>query len=175
MIYQWFYQTPKKFDNIILNSDGEFLTELHFTNSSEIIECTANCMTKFLPIFAETCHWLDIYFSGKNPNFIPKYKVISPTPFRQIVSEIMCDISFGQTLTYKDIADRVAKKQNITKMSSQAVGGAVGWNPICIIVPCHRVVGKDGNLTGYGGGMKNKIALLDHEGNNMQNFFLPKT
>lgn len=179
MTYQWFYQTPSEFDDIILSGDGEFLTGLYFANSPNISNYTKNhtisCTTRLLPIFAETCRWLDIYFSGKNPDFTPKYQIIDATPFRQIVSEIMRGIPFGQTLTYKDIAGRVAKKRGVIKMSSQAVGGAVGWNPICIIIPCHRVVGKNGNLTGYGGGMRNKIALLAHEGNNMQNFFLPKT
>lgn len=86
----------------------------------------------------------------------------------------MNTIPYGKTITYNDIAKSIAKKRNISKMSGQAVGGAVGWNPICIIIPCHRVVGATGNLTGYGGGLNNKIELLKIEKNNMQEFHLPK-
>ena len=86
------------------------------------------------------------------------------TPFRRMVSEEMRHLPFGSTATYGDIAKRIAAKLGKSRMSAQAVGGAVGWNPICIIIPCHRVIGAGGNLTGYGGGMKNKIALLKHEG-----------
>ena len=89
------------------------------------------------------------------------------TPFRKEVSEIMCQIPFGKTVTYGEIAAAIAKKHGIEKMSAQAVGGAVGWNPIGIIVPCHRVVGANGSLTGYGGGLHNKIALLRLEGHNI--------
>lgn len=122
---------------------------------------------KNLPIFEETCKWLDIYFSGKNPNFTPKYKIKGTTEFRQEVIDIMNTIPYGKTITYNDIAKRIAKEKNIEKMSAQAVGGAVGWNPICIIIPCHRVVGTSGSLTGYGGGMNNKISLLKLEGMNI--------
>ena len=80
------------------------------------------------------------------------------TPFRKAVLDIVSEIPFGQTMTYGDVAKRLGIK------SAQAVGGAVGWNPICLIVPCHRVMGANGNLTGYGGGLHNKIALLKHEG-----------
>ena len=86
----------------------------------------------------------------------------------------MKNIPYGKTITYNDIAKSIAQKRNISKMSSQAVGGAVGWNPICITIPCHRVVGTNGNLTGYGGGLNNKIELLKIEKNNMQDFHLPK-
>ena len=86
------------------------------------------------------------------------------TPFRHLVSEEMKRLPFGTVVTYGDIAKRIAAKLGKSRMSAQAVGGAVGWNPICIIIPCHRVIGAGGKLTGYGGGMKNKIALLKHEG-----------
>ena len=103
------------------------------------------------------------YFSGKNPDFKPKYKIENLTPFREEVYHIMNSIPFGKTLTYSDISKIIAKNRGIKRMSSQAVGGAVGWNPICIIIPCHRVVGSNGNLICYGGGIKNKAALLTHE------------
>ena len=125
-------------------------------------------------IFKETCKWLDIYFSGKNPDFIPKYKLKNSTPFRGEVTEVMKSIPYGSTISYHDIAKIIASNRGLKRMSSQAVGGAVGWNPICIIIPCHRVVGTNGSLTGYGGGIKNKIALLTLEQNDMNKFFVPK-
>ena len=86
----------------------------------------------------------------------------------------MNSIEYGKTVTYNDISKIIAEKRGIKRMSSQAVGGAVGWNPICIIIPCHRVVGTNGSLTGYGGGIKNKVALLTLERNDMSKFFIPK-
>lgn len=86
----------------------------------------------------------------------------------------MMKIPFGKTLTYGDIAKKIAAERGIEKMSAQAVGRAVGWNPVCIIVPCHRVVGSNGSLTGYGGGIKNKIALLRNEGIDVEKFSIPK-
>lgn len=105
-------------------------------------------------IFDEVTRWLDIYFSGKNPDFIPKYKIQNLTPFRKLVIDSMIKIPYGETITYNDIAKTIARKKGIKKMSAQAVGGTVGWNPICIIIPCHRVVGSNDNLTGYGGGIQ---------------------
>lgn len=124
--------------------------------------------------FEETCKWLDIYFSGKEPDFTPKYKVNNLTDFRKEVIEIMNTIPFGETITYNDIAKIIAKRHGIKRMSAQAVGGAVGWNPICIIIPCHRVIGANRALTGYGGGIKNKLSLLKNEGNDISKYFLPK-
>ena len=118
---------------------------------------------KNLPVFNDVRRWLDIYFSGKEPDFTPDYRIDGMTPFRRDVFEILLKIPFGKTVTYGEIAAEIAKKRNIAKMSAQAVGGAVGWNPVCIIVPCHRVIGADGSLTGYGGGITNKIALLKLE------------
>ena len=86
----------------------------------------------------------------------------------------MNSIEYGKVITYNDISKIIAEKRGINRMSSQAVGGAVGWNPICIIIPCHRVVGTNGSLTGYGGGIKNKIELLKLEKNDMSKFFIPK-
>lgn len=86
----------------------------------------------------------------------------------------MNTIPYGRTITYNDISKIIAQKRGSKRMSSQAVGGAVGWNPICIIIPCHRVVGTNGSLTGYGGGLNNKIALLTLENVNMDKYFIPK-
>ena len=153
------YHTPEGFDNLLMRFDGEVLTGLCFEGSRDESKTAELRMSAALPsVFHDTCRWLDIYFSGHQPDFTPAYRLDGLTPFRKSVSEIMCEIPFGQTMTYGEIAKRL--KIN----SAQAVGGAVGWNPICLIVPCHRVIGANGNLTGYGGGMENKIALLRLEG-----------
>ena len=156
-MYNYIYKTPKQFSNIILTSDGEFLTGLCFINTSKESDNTN------LPIFKETIKWLDIYFSGNIPNFIPKYKLDSLTPFQKEVLEITKNIPYGKIITYKKIADTIAKRKNIKKMSAQAVGQALKYNPICIIIPCHRVIGSNNKLTGYNGGIKNKIELLKLE------------
>lgn len=167
-------KTPNEFDDIMLNSDGQYLTGLWFINSIDIFEKETSCKEKKLPIFVETCKWLDICFSGKDPGFEPKYKINNSTLFRNMVIDIINKIPFRKTITYSDISKEIVQIRGIEKMSSQAVGGAVGWNPICIIIPCHRVVGKNGSLTGYGGGMSNKVALLKLENNDMANFIIPK-
>lgn len=174
MTYKSIYKTPEGFTDIYMNSDGEYLTGLWFDGSRDSSKHTTDCEEKELPIFKETAKWLDIYFSGKNPDFTPKYKINNLTPFRKEVINIMNTIQFGEVLTYNDIAKIIAKHRKINKMSAQAVGGAVGWNPICIIIPCHRVVGANGSLTGYGGGINNKVSLLRLEGNNMDKYFVPK-
>lgn len=174
MIYKCTYETPKEFSNMIMNSDGEYLTGLWFEDSRDSSKHKINCEEKNLPVFNETKKWLDLYFSGKVPDFTPKYKIENLTPFRKEVIDIMNTISYGKTLTYNDISKIIAKNRGIKKMSAQAVGGAVGWNPICIIIPCHRVVGTNGSLTGYGGGIKNKVELLKLENNDMSKYFIPK-
>lgn len=174
MTYKYIYKTPEKLSNMIMNSDGEFLTGLWFEDSRDTSKHELNREEKELPIFKEVSRWLDIYFSGKNPDFTPKYKINNLTPFRKEVVDIMNTIEYGKLLTYNDISKIIAKNRNIEKMSSQAVGGAVGWNPICIIVPCHRVVGTNGSLTGYGGGINNKVELLKLEGIDMSKYFIPK-
>lgn len=117
-----------------------------------------------LGIFASAKSWLNDYFAGKQPDI----KALSLAPigseFRQSVWKILCEIPYGATISYGDIAQKIAQKLGKQNMSAQAVGGAVGHNPISIIIPCHRVVGKNNNLTGYAGGIDKKIALLKHEG-----------
>ena len=158
------YRTPNGFDDMIMSSDGEVLTGLRFINPQNQSKHTMDREEKELPVFCGTKEWLDIYFSGKCPDFTPAYRIDRLTPFRKEVSDIMQLIPFGHTMTYGGIAALIAQKRGIRKMSAQAVGGAVGWNPICIIIPCHRVLGAGRSLTGYGGGIKNKIALLKLEG-----------
>lgn len=161
-MYYYCYETPRGIDNIIMTCDDEALTGLYF-EGREPLDVNA-CGNKQTEIFKETSRWLDIYFSGKNPNFTPPYKILNSTPFRAEVIKIMEKIPFGKVISYNDIAKEIAKKRGIKRMSAQAVGGAVGSNPICIIIPCHRVVGSSGYLTGYGGGIDNKLSLLQNEG-----------
>ena len=183
MLYIHHYHTPEGFDDLVMCSNGKVLTGLWFEGSreddkrvSDLVE-THNFAS--LPsVFNDTIRWLDTYFSGCQPDFTPAYHIDNMTPFRKLVSKIMCEIPFGQIMTYGEIAKRIVETFQETspsprKMSAQAVGGAVGWNPICLIVPCHRVVGANGNLTGYGGGMNNKIALLEFEGHDMSQFSVP--
>lgn len=123
-------------------------------------------------LLEEAKGWLDIYFSGREPDFCPPLRYDS-TPFRKMVCDIMRSIPYGETMTYGEIAAEVEKETGIKKMSAQAVGGAVGHNPISILIPCHRVVGKDGSLTGYGGGISRKVQLLTLERVDMTHFFIP--
>lgn len=160
-IFTIHYPTPEAFDDLLVSTDGEALTGLWFKGSRD--ERRRNIMelsnVKALPpVVKDTFRWLDIYFTGCQPDFIPAYRLEQATPFRKAVVDTMCEIPFGQTVTYGEIAKRLGIR------SAQAVGGAVGWNPIGIIIPCHRVMGADGSLTGYGGGLHNKVALLRLEG-----------
>lgn len=173
-VYKYLYKTPEGFSDMMMNSDGEYLTGLWFEGSRDSSKHVTDCEIKELDIFKQTCAWLDTYFEGKNPDFIPQYKIHNLTLFRKDVIDIMNEIRYGQTVTYNDISKKIAEKRGIKRMSAQAVGGAVGWNPICIIIPCHRVVGTNGSLTGYGGGIKNKVGLLKIEGNDMSRFTVPE-
>ena len=164
MVCKCKYKTPHGFDDMWMNSDGEVLTGLWFEGSRGQSKHRLDCEERDLPVFRETRRWLDIYFSGRQPGFTPRYRMDGLTPFRREVVDAMLAIPFGETATYGDIAHALAKKHGIAKMSAQAVGGAVGWNPICIIVPCHRVVGAGQSLVGYGGGIRNKAGLLSLEG-----------
>lgn len=127
-----------------------------------------------LTIFKKAKNWLNRYFEGEKPKIseLP----LSPigNEFRQRIWQILCKIPYGETTTYSDIAHIIAQEQNKEKMSAQAIGNAVGHNPISIIIPCHRVIGKNGSLTGYAGGVERKIKLLKLEGNNLSRFFIPK-
>ena len=162
----WFvahYRTPKGFDDLLMSSDGEVLTGLWFADSPDETKHMGDGIVRDLPAFRETAAWLDAYFAGRPPPTCPRLRMDGLTPFRAAVVEEMRRIPFGRTLTYGEIAVRVAKRLGRGRMSAQAVGGAVGWNPICILIPCHRVVGRGGALVGYGGGLPNKSALLRHE------------
>lgn len=126
-----------------------------------------------LPIFEETKRWLDRYFKGEQPEISELSLAPEGTDFRQEVWSILREIPYGKVITYGDIARIMARKRGKSRMSSQAVGGAVGHNPISVIIPCHRVVGSSGSLTGYAGGIQTKIKLLELEGVDMTNLFVP--
>ena len=168
------YKTNDNYSDILMCSDGKYLIGLWFEGSKDSLKHNGEYIEKELPIFDDTNRWLDLYFNGIIPDFTPEYKVNNITPFRKQVIDIMNTIPYGKTLTYNDIAKIIDKDKGIKRMSSQTVGGAVGWNPICIIIPCHRVVGTSGSLTGYGGGMSNKVALLTSEHIDMSKFFIPQ-
>lgn len=123
---------------------------------------TGPCTQRETPLFREIKGWLELYFSGRCPGFTPPL-AWNTTPFRAAVWEYLLTIPYGCTATYGDIAAHIARQRGLASMSAQAVGGAVGHNPISIIVPCHRVVGAGGSLTGYAGGLERKQALLELE------------
>ena len=173
MTYRWIYKTPDGFEDLLLISDGEFLTALLFLHTAAAEEHREG-QEENLPVFRQTARWLDEYFSGRQPSFMPSYKILNLTPFRQEVIDIMLSVPFGETITYGGIAAKIAKAHGMKRMSAQAVGGAVGWNPLCILIPCHRVIGADGSLTGYGGGVANKVSLLKLEGHDLNDMIIPK-
>ena len=161
MQYTTFYESP--IGRMLLAADDAGLTGLWFEGQKYFARCLGReTEEKELPVFAEAKRWLDIYFSGKGPDFTPPLHFIG-TDFQKEVWDILCAIPYGQTITYGAIADQIAKKRGLSRMSAQAVGGAVGHNNLSIIVPCHRVVGSDGSLTGYAGGIERKTFLLNLE------------
>ena len=163
-MYIFRYKTQEKYSDLLMVSDGEYLTGLIFEGSKDMAKICSCCEERSLPVFEDTIKWLDIYFSGRDPGFVPRMKFTGISGFRAEVMEIVMKIPFGTSLSYGDIGRIIAERRGIIKMSARAVGGAVGSNPICLIVPCHRVLGATGKLTGYGGGLENKKALLMHEG-----------
>ena len=172
MQYTHLYRSP--LGTITLAADSEGLTGLWFEGQKYFaLYLDKEHEEKELPVFEEAKRWLDIYFSGKNPDFqVPLH--FTGTDFQNEVWEILYAIPYGQTTTYGEIAAQLAKKRGLPRMSAQAVGGAVGHNEISIIVPCHRVVGASGSLTGYAGGIEKKIELLRLEGALREDFFVPK-
>lgn len=124
------------------------------------------------PILTEAKRWLDCYFSGSEPSFTPSLHP-GGSVFRQTVWELLLQIPYGQTTTYGELAELAARRLKLSKMSAQAVGGAVGHNAISIIIPCHRVVGADGSLTGYAGGFERKLWLLRMEHADINRLFVP--
>mgnify|MGYP000419242020 FL=1 len=172
MTYIQHYDSP--LGGILLAADEIGLTGLWFDGQKHFARGLSNeRIAQETPILAEAKRWLDIYFTGKAPDFTPP---LHPTgsEFRKAVWEILLQIPYGQTTTYGEIARQLAEKQGLARMSAQAVGGAVGHNKISIIIPCHRVVGTNGSLTGYAGGIHKKEQLLELERADMSRFFLPE-
>lgn len=172
MQYTSKYKSP--LGNILLAADEKGLTGLLFEGQKYFaLYLDKEHEEKELPVFRETKRWLDIYFTGKEPDFkLPLH--FTGTSFQNEVWEILYTIPYGKTTTYGEIARLLAQKKGLSQMSAQAVGGAVGHNEISIIVPCHRVVGASGSLTGYAGGIDKKIKLLKLEGALRDGFFVPK-
>ena len=155
MDYTFHYPSP--LGGITLASDGEALTGLWFDGQKYFADTLdAEYAEKALPIFDEAARWLDLYFGGTVPDFAP---MLNPrgSAFRRMVWNVLLSIPYGHTITYGEIAQRLGCR------SAQAIGGAVGHNPISLIIPCHRVLGADGSLTGYAGGMDKKRRLLELE------------
>lgn len=172
MEYIHHYDSP--LGGITIASDGKALTGLWFDGQKYFADTLdKDFEEKELPVFEQTDQWLNIYFSGNAPGFTPSLKM-KTTPFRKAVWEIMLTIPFGQNMTYGMIADRIAKQKGLSRMSAQAVGGAVGHNAISLIIPCHRVVGANGSLTGYAGGLDRKVKLLSLERVDMSALFVPE-
>ena len=171
-IYQKAYTSvySSELGDILLAADEIGLTGLWFFGQSYFADTLpAEQIAQETPILAQAKEWLDEYFSGKEPDFTPTLHPIG-SPFRQAVWKLLLQIPYGQTTTYGEIARQMEKLQNRPHMSAQAVGGAVGHNGISIIIPCHRVVGTKGNLTGYAGGLDKKMALLELEHANRKTY-----
>ncbi|MDR2900185.1 MAG: methylated-DNA--[protein]-cysteine S-methyltransferase [Treponema sp.] len=163
MLYtSWIHSALGK---LLLASDGTHLTGLWLEGQKYFATSLTDESTEKpdLPLFAATQRWIDDYFAGKKPAISALPLAPAGSDFRKAVWDILCTIPYGQTITYGEIAKKVATQRNESHMSSQAVGGAVGHNPISIIIPCHRVVGANGSLTGYAGGIDKKIKLLELE------------
>lgn len=155
-------------------SDGEYLIGLWFEGQKyfqSTIDAEVND-SEPLEVFAQTRQWLDYYFQGHEPAFLPPIRLVG-SEFRRQVGQILLSIPYGQTMTYGEIASKMSQLMGKPRMSAQAVGGAVGHNPISVIVPCHRVVGSNGSLTGYAGGIDLKVNLLKLEHIEMSHLFVP--
>ena len=165
MTYVSHYDSP--LGGITMASDGAALTGLWFDGQKYYPEGLPAgdhaCTQAADRVFAQAAEWLDVFFSGREPDFTPPLHP-EGSDFRKAVWRILLSIPRGQTLTYGEIAERIAGERGLPRMSAQAVGGAVGHNPVSIIIPCHRVIGSDGSLTGYAGGLERKRRLLELEG-----------
>lgn len=173
MIYVTHYKSPV--GDILLAAKNEKLIGLwiekqkyYLSNLKEEIKELEN-----IEILIKTKKWLDRYFKGERPNINELSIEPIGSDFRKSVWKILMGIPYGKVITYNDIAKEIVKEKGIKRMSAQAVGGAVGHNPISIIIPCHRVVGSTGSLTGYAGGINRKSYLLEHEKVDMSNLFVP--
>ena len=164
MEYTHYYDSP--LGGITIAANEAAITGLWFDGQKYYAEnLDGEHEEKLLPVFEEADRWLDIYFSGRAPDFLPPL-VMKTTSFRKAVWEILLTIPYGSTVTYGEIADKLAGRKGLLRMSAQAVGGAVGHNAISLMIPCHRVIGSNGSLTGYAGGIEKKRWLLEMEKGN---------
>lgn len=158
---------------ITLRSDGEALTGLWFADDKHYgAKDIAGAALTDLDVFTQAEAWLAEYFAGREPKVSVPLK-LQGSEFQMQVWRLLQDIPYGRLVTYGDIAKKIAAQKGVARMAAQAVGGAVGHNPLCIIVPCHRVVGANGSLTGYGGGMWRKVRLLELEKADMSKLTVP--
>lgn len=174
MTYKTTYNSP--LGEMTLVSDGKNLTGL-WIDGQKYFESTLYGRVEEnddLEIFRQTKAWLERYFQGARPEISELPLAPAGGAFRQAVWKILREIPYGQVITYGEIANQIAKERGLPKMSAQAVGQAVGHNPISVIIPCHRVVGANGNLTGYAGGIHLKIKLLTFEGVDTGQLFIPQ-
>lgn len=172
MQYIAHYQSPV--GDILLAADETGLTGLWFDGQKYYADrLDPEHEEKDTPVLAQAKEWLTIYFSGREPLFSPPVHM-SGTPFQLSVWKILQKIPYGKTVTYGEIAKEIAERKGLSRISAQAAGGAVGHNKISIIIPCHRVVGANGSLTGYAGGIEKKVKLLTLEKTDMRTFFIPK-
>ncbi len=167
MYYVSSYEAPM--GTLTLVSNETCLIGSWFEGQKYYMEPVANedVVPKETEVLRRTKKWLDDYFAGRMPALITLPLAPQGSTFRKLVWHILCQIPYGQVRTYKEIANEVASYEGKDHMSAQAVGGAIGHNPISVIIPCHRVVGTKGSLTGYAGGLDKKKALLQHEGANL--------
>ena len=172
MTYTMHYDSP--LGKILLAADEEGMTGVWFEAQKYFAaKLPPEHEEGTMPVLGDACRWLDVYFSGREPDFTPKLHLIG-SDFRQAVWALLLQIPYGQTTTYGALAKQLAEINGGKRISAQAVGGAVGHNPVSIIVPCHRVVGSDGSLTGYAGGLERKVQLLRLEGVDMSRLYVPK-
>ena len=159
---------------ILLAADEAGLTGLWFAGQKYFARgLDAAAAERETPVIAQAKQWLDGYFACRAPACTPPLHPAG-TPFQRAVWDILRAIPYGQTMTYGAVAAQLAAQRGVPRVSAQAVGGAVGRNPIAILVPCHRVVGADGSLTGYAGGVDKKLALLTLEGADLTGLFVPR-
>jgi methylated-DNA-[protein]-cysteine S-methyltransferase len=173
MLYSATYASP--LGPIMTASGGDNLVGLWFVGQKYFAPNADAFEEKpELPVLLQTTRWLDRYFAGDSPSIDTLPLAPEGGPFRQTVWKLLRAIPYGQCVTYGDIAKQTAALLGKTRMSSQAIGGAVGHNPIAVIIPCHRVVGTSGSLTGYAGGIDKKVKLLQLEGVDMSRHFVPR-
>ena len=172
MTFTQHYDSP--LGGMLLAADEIGLTGLWFSGQKYFARgLPAERTERSTPVLTEAKRWLDLYFSGREPDFIPPLHPAG-SAFRRAVWQILLQVPYGQTITYGEIARQLAEKRGLARMSAQAVGGAVGHNEVSVIIPCHRVVGTNGSLTGYAGGIGKKVRLLELERADISRFYVPK-